>query len=75
MLWNEEEKKQMKKFESLEKKYNYAVDRHDGQVTYRQYDPKIRALWNKWRQYSQNKINNNIKSKHLNTWISRGYGS
>lgn len=36
----------MKRFEGLENKYKYAVGRHDGQVIYRQFDPKIRAMWN-----------------------------
>lgn len=54
----------MKRFEGLEKKYKYAIGRHDSQVTYRQYDPTIRSLWNRWRQYTQHKIfNNNHKLK------------
>ena len=65
----------MKRFEGLEAKYKYAVSRHDGQVTYRQYDPKIRALWNKWRQYTQRKIYNNINKTKLNPWLFKGYCS
>lgn len=48
---------------------------HDSQVTYRQYDPTIRGLWNEWRQYTQKKIFNNLKKKQLETWLFRGYGS
>ena len=65
----------MKRFEGLEAKYKYAVNRHDSQVTYRQYDPKTRALWNRWRQYTQRKIYNNINKVKFNTWLFRGYGS
>jgi hypothetical protein len=36
----------MQKFSGLEKKFKYAVNRHNEQVTYRQYDPKVRAIWN-----------------------------
>ena len=75
ILWTEEEKRQMKKFEGLEKKYKYAISLHNGQVIYRQYDPKIRALWNIWRQYTQNKIYNNHYKKSLESWLFRGYSS
>jgi hypothetical protein len=51
------------------------VNRHNGNVDYRQYDPLMRSLWNAWRQYTQKKIFNNIKKKKLDTWLFRGYGS
>lgn len=65
----------MKRFEGLEAKYKYAVHRHDSQVIYRQYDPKTRALWNVWRQYTQKKIFNNKKKKMLSSWLFKGYSS
>ena len=65
----------MKKFEGLEIKYNYAVGRHDEQIRYRQYDPKTRSLWNRWRQYTQRKIFNNVNKDKLDTWLYRGYGA
>ena len=73
--WTEEEIRQMKRFEGLEAKYKYAVHRHDSQVIYRQYDPKTRALWNIWRQYTQKKIFNNKKKKELEKWLFKGYSA
>lgn len=64
-VWAEEEKNQRKKFEGLENKYNYAVTQHDSQISYRQNDPKIRSLWNRWRQYTQRKIFNNINKERF----------
>lgn len=36
----------MKRFEGLEKKYNYAVNTHNKQVDYRLFDAKQRSVFN-----------------------------
>jgi len=51
----------MKKFEGLETKYKYAVNRHNKQVDFRLFDSLNRSVFNEWRLYAEIQVRNKQK--------------
>ena len=43
-------------YELLQSKKNYAIKRHNDQIEFRWWEPRIRNVWNKWRQDAEAEV-------------------